>query len=75
MPGQIVEGRELGRVLWSHCATFERITGIPVEVSQLGDEPPLATEARTRLFSIAHNALTNAFLHCPGRQSRGQTGL
>ena len=27
--GHIVEGRELGRVLWSHCATFERITGIP----------------------------------------------
>ena len=61
--GHIVEGRELGRVLWSHCATFERITGIPVEVSQSGDEPPLATETRTRLFSIAHNALTNAFLH------------
>lgn len=61
--GHIIEGRELGRVLWSHCATFERITGIPVEVSQTGDEPPLATETRTRLFSFAHNALTNAFLH------------
>ena len=61
--GHIVEGRELGRVLWSHCATFERITGIPAEVSQSGDEPPLSMETRTRLFSIAHNALTNAFLH------------
>jgi len=61
--GHIVEGRELGRVLKSHCATFERITGIPAEVSQSGDEPPLATEASARLFSIAHNALTNAFLH------------
>ena len=66
--GQIFEGRELGRVLWSHCATFERITGVPAGMSQSGTEPPLATEVRTRLFSIAHNALTNAFLHArPGR--------
>ena len=64
----IVEGRELGRVLWSHCATFEKITGVPAELSQSGTEPPLAAETRTRLFSIAHNALTNAFLHArPGR--------
>ena len=61
--GQIVEGRELGRVLWSHCATFERITSIPTEMTQSGTEPPLAAENRAGLFSIAHNALTNAFLH------------
>ena len=61
--GHILEGRELGRVLWSHCATFERITGVHTEMSQSGTEPPLTTETRSRLFSIAHNALTNAFLH------------
>ena len=61
--GHIVEGRELGRVLWSHCETFDRITGIPVEMNQLGTEPPLATETRSSLFTIAHNALTNTFLH------------
>ena len=66
--GHIVEGRELGRVLWSHCATFERITSVPAKMSQSGTEPTLATEIRTGLFSIAHNALTNAFLHAgPGR--------
>ena len=66
--GRIFEDRELGRVLWSHCATFEKITGVPAEMSQAGTEPPLTTETRTRLFSIAHNALTNAFLHArPGR--------
>ena len=66
--GHIFEGRELGRVLWSHCATFGRITAVPAEMSQSGTEPPLATEVRARLFSIAHNALTNAFLHArPGR--------
>ena len=61
--GHIVEGRELGRVLWSHCATFERITSVPAEMSQSGTEPQLATDTRARLFSIAHNALTNAFRH------------
>ena len=66
--GHILEGRELGRVLWSHCATFEKITGIHAEMSQSGTEPPLAAEIRSRLFSIAHNALANAFLHArPGR--------
>ena len=66
--GHILEGRELGRVLWSHCATFEKITGVPAGMSHSGIEPPLTTETRTRLFSIAHNALTNAFLHArPGR--------
>ena len=66
--GQIVEGRELGRVLWSHCATFQRITSVPAEMSQSGTEPPLSAETRDGLFSIAHNALTNAFLHArPGK--------
>ena len=66
--GRIFEGRELGPVLWSHCATFEKITAVPAKMCQSGTEPPLAIETRTRLFSIAHNALTNAFLHArPGR--------
>ena len=68
--GQIVEGRELGRVLWSHCATFQRITSIPTEMSQSGIEFQLATETRDRLFSIAHNALTNAFLHAHASKVR-----
>ena len=71
--GHLFEGRELGRVLWSHCATFEKITAVPAEMSQSGIEPPLATETRTRLFSIAHNALTNAFLHA--RPRRVEVGL
>ena len=65
--GHIFEGRQLGAVLWSHCATFEKITGVPAKMSQSGTEPPLSTDTRARLFSIAHNALTNAFLHArPG---------
>ena len=55
-------------MLRSHCASFERITGVPTEVSQSGTEPRLPTETRSRLFSIGHNALTNALVHArPGR--------
>ena len=61
--GHLFEGRELGRVLWSHTETFERVASVPAEMLQSGTEPPLAVETRARLFSIAHNALTNAFLH------------
>ena len=61
--GHLFEGRELGRVLWSHTDTFERVASVPAEMLQSGTEPPLAVETRSRLFSIAHNALTNAFLH------------
>ncbi len=61
--GRIFEDRELGRVLWSHCETFERITAVPAKMTQSGTEPPLVTETRARLLSIAHNALTNAFQH------------
>ena len=61
--GQLFEGRELGRVLWSHTDHFSKTAAIPAEMFQTGTEPPLAVETRSRLFSIAHNALTNAFLH------------
>ena len=70
--GHILEGRELGHALWSHCATFEKITGVPASISQRGNEPSLATQTRSRLFAIAHNALTNAFLHArPGKVEVG----
>ncbi len=61
--GPIFEGRELGRVLRSHASTFATITSIPAELVQSGSEPPLPTTTRSLLFSIAHNAMTNAFRH------------
>ena len=61
--GPIFEGRELGRVLRSHASTFATITSIPAELVQSGQEPPLPTVTRSLLFSIAHNAMTNAFRH------------
>ncbi len=61
--GRIFEGRELARVLGAHTSTFAKITSVPAEMVQSGEEPPLSAEVRTGLFSIAHNALANAFLH------------
>lgn len=61
--GPIFEGRELGRVLRSHASTFATITSIPAELVQSGREPQLPTATRRLLFSIAHNAMTNAYRH------------
>ncbi len=61
--GRFLEGRELGVVLSSHCATFEQIASIPARMKQSGSEPPLSWEVRAGLFSIAHNAMTNALRH------------
>ena len=61
--GPIFEGRELSWVLRSHASTFSTITSIPTELVQSGWEPPLPTVTRSLIFSIAHNAMTNAFRH------------
>ena len=61
--GAIFEGRELSRVLRSHASTFATITSIPTELVQSGAEPHLTTVTRRLLFSIAHNAMTNALRH------------
>ena len=61
--GRIYEGRELGRALTSHVSSFTNITSVLAEVKQAGAEPQLSTGVRSLLFSIAHNALTNAYRH------------
>ncbi len=61
--GRIFDGRELGGVLESHVATFTSVTSVGAELTQNGMEPPLSMEAKSLLFTIAHNALTNAFRH------------
>ena len=66
--GLLFEGRTLGDVLQAHAATFTTITSVPAEVAQTGTEPSLSLPTRSRLFSIAHNALTNAFRHAQASQ-------
>ncbi len=61
--GRIFEGSELGWTLDSHVATFRTITSVSAELTQKGVEPPLSVEVRSLLFTIAHNALANAFRH------------
>ena len=61
--GQIFRGEELGQVLEAHAGTFTVITSVPAELVQHGREPPMSTIARSLLFSIAHNALTNVVRH------------
>ena len=61
--GQIFSGNKLSEVLAAHVETFTVITSIPAELDQKGEEPELSTITRSLLFSIAHNALTNAFRH------------
>ena len=66
--GQIFRGEELGEVLEAHAGTFTVITSVPAELVQHGREPPLSTIARSLLFSIAHNALTNVIRHAEARR-------
>ena len=61
--GLIFEGTELGQALKAHSERFGSIASVSVEMVQLGDEPPLPVETRSRLFTVAHNALANALLH------------
>ena len=66
--GLLFEGQALSGVLQAHAATFTTITSVPAAVIQTGTEPSLSLPARSRLFSIAHNALTNAFRHAQASQ-------
>ncbi len=61
--GLIFEGRELSDVLRSHAATFSTITSVHTELMASGLEPALPAATRGLLFSIAHNAMTNAYRH------------
>ena len=61
--GQMFRGERLGEVLESHAETFTVITSVPAKLVQHGCEPPMSIIARSLLFSIAHNALTNVIRH------------
>ena len=61
--GGIYEGRELSWALWSHVSSFTNITSVPVNMTHTGVESSLSMEVRSALFSVAHNALTNAYRH------------
>ncbi len=66
--GGLYQGRELNRALRSHATSFTNVTSVPAEMTQMGVEPPLSSETKSLLFSIAHNALTNAYRHAEASQ-------
>lgn len=66
--GQIFRGEELGDVLDAHAATFTTITSVPAEFVRRGREPPMSTIAKSLLFSMAHNAMTNVIRHANARR-------
>jgi len=61
--GLVFVGTDLTETLRVHTETFGRVASVAAEVVQLGDEVPLPVDVRVGLFSVAHNALTNALLH------------
>ncbi len=61
--GSVFEGMELNRALRSHASSFTNVTSVPARMTHAGVEPDLSMEAKSLLFSIAHNALTNAYRH------------
>ena len=73
--GRIFEGVELGETLRSHATSFTNITSVPAEFTETGAEPPLSAEARSLLFSAAHNALTNAYRHARPTSVRIELGF
>lgn len=58
--GPLFEGRGLGQILDDHLNNFRTITSIPTTLAQTGTERDLPAVTKQRLFSVAHNALTNA---------------
>ena len=61
--GVIYEGETLRSALRSHAVSFENVTSVPTEFVVSGDEPELSLEVRRGLFTVAHNALANAYRH------------
>ncbi len=61
--GQIFSGITLSKVLEARADTFTVIASIPASLELQGVGPQLSTIKRSQLFTIAHNALTNAFRH------------
>ncbi len=61
--GLVFQGHDLVEALQQHARTFTAFSGVPAEVIHTGREPAMPAITRSRLFSIAHNAMTNAFSH------------
>jgi len=59
--GPLFEGKGLAQILDDHVENFKAITSIPTTFAQTGKERELPAVTKQRLFSVAHNALTNVY--------------
>ena len=59
--GPLFEGRSLPQILNDHVDNFRAITSIPTTFSARGPERSLPAVTKQRVFSVAHNALTNIY--------------
>ena len=59
--GPLFEGRDLAQIIKDHLSNFQTITTIPTRFSLTGEEPELPLVTKQRVFSVFHNALTNAY--------------
>ena len=71
--GPLFEGRALSQILEDHLGNFQLISSIPYAFSVEGRERELPVVTKQRLFSVAHNALTNAFKYA--QASKVEVGL
>ena len=70
--GHIFEGRELGRVLWSHTETFGKVTAVPAEMSSPGSSRP----SPWRPAPVSSPSLTtlSPTLSCTPRPAKSRSG-
>ena len=59
--GPLFEGKGLAHILEDHLGNFRTITSTPTVLSLSGQEREIPVVVKQRLFSVAHNALTNAY--------------
>ena len=73
--GHLFEGRELGRVLWSHTETFARVASVPAEMLQSGTEPPAGRRDPGPPLLHRPQRAHQRIPARPGRPGRGPAGL
>ena len=73
--GPIFEGRGLAQMLRSHAKNFGTLTSIPTVFTSKGREVPLTASVKQKIFSVTHNALTNAYKHAQASRVVIEPGL
>ena len=61
--GCIYEGEGLESAVRFHSLSFTDVTSVPAEFVCYGSEPELPAHLRRAVFTVAHNALANAYRH------------